>query len=476
MPSDGERQARGACNQRSRVRSLLGIPNAGTGTPIPIPSPARPPVGFRYLLDNQTGLSPQRPPRGAVPTAPHDEPWIASQDSLEVDQQETQPNARIERAVAEPPSATKTDHRATAEAENSPNRIVAGETQHGNGWEAALGQPEESPPEPTSSAERATVEIPGISEYLPPFPSLLTAEHSDAHPQADEPLPQPDVAPAGLQEISAALHQPGPGETTPTTYAVPTSKYDDDGTQEKATRGNPAVSPPPEMLERLEPGKSKTVSSSTDSTRERTVSSGKASSPVPPPPVPGSQAAVQDRPEWIEPFVPSEGPSTDRPSLGTLARGDTATADRSGMDVAAIGEQQQREAHHSARTPAQQTQPRDNARPRRTERLAPSESPLAVDHPSPRPPAHGDTAAADRPVADAAAMIEQLRHAVHQLAKASAQPAQTTIDAQPRRAEQSPPPPAQPVIIVKRPVIQRRTPRAFWERRYLRHSRLRSLR
>jgi hypothetical protein len=39
-----------------------------------------------------------------------------------------------------------------------------------------------------------------------------------------------------------------------------------------------------------------------------------------------------------------------------------------------------------------------------------------------------------------------------------------------------PPPPAQPVVIIQQSIRRARTPRAFWERRHLGRSRLRTLR
>ena len=74
-----------------------------------------------------------------------------------------------------------------------------------------------------------------------------------------------------------------------------------------------------------------------------------------------------------------------------------------------------------------------------------------------------------------AAQLEQLRRMVGELAKKSApQPAQQPAPPQPRERPASQP--AQRTVIVKHPPPLSRTPRAFWERRYLSRASLRSMR
>jgi hypothetical protein len=72
--------------------------------------------------------------------------------------------------------------------------------------------------------------------------------------------------------------------------------------------------------------------------------------------------------------------------------------------------------------------------------------------------------------------IEHLQNALQRLTATVSSPAQ-----QNRRAPDAettpmpPPPPAQPVVIVQRSGRPSGTPRAFWERRHLGHSRLRTM-
>lgn len=73
--------------------------------------------------------------------------------------------------------------------------------------------------------------------------------------------------------------------------------------------------------------------------------------------------------------------------------------------------------------------------------------------------------------------IEQLRNAVHELSsKKAEQQTRTHNETQTFRAEQTPLPPVQPVVIVRRPSTQTRIPCAFWERSYMGRFRLRTLR
>jgi hypothetical protein len=77
---------------------------------------------------------------------------------------------------------------------------------------------------------------------------------------------------------------------------------------------------------------------------------------------------------------------------------------------------------------------------------------------------------------DACERIEQLREAVRQLtAKVASRSVATDRETQPAQPP-PPPPPPQPIVIVNRVSRQGRRPRAFWERRYLGHHRLRALR
>lgn len=79
------------------------------------------------------------------------------------------------------------------------------------------------------------------------------------------------------------------------------------------------------------------------------------------------------------------------------------------------------------------------------------------------------------PIRAAADRIEQLRHAVHELAaKKSPQREQTQNETPPQ--QQPLPPPLQQIVIVSRPSSQARIPSAFWERSYLGRIRARILR
>jgi hypothetical protein len=92
-------------------------------------------------------------------------------------------------------------------------------------------------------------------------------------------------------------------------------------------------------------------------------------------------------------------------------------------------------------------------------------------------PAGPDTAY--RGSVDAAEKIEQLRHAVHELrAKMASQSSRMDAESKSQQAERvsPPPPPAQPVVIVQQSISRARTPHAFWERRHLGRSCLRTLR
>lgn len=108
------------------------------------------------------------------------------------------------------------------------------------------------------------------------------------------------------------------------------------------------------------------------------------------------------------------------------------------------------------------------------------EKPVEKSESSARPtliPAGPDTAY--RASIDAAEKIEQLRHAVHELrAKMASQSSRMDAESKSQQAERvsPPPPPAQPVVIIQQSISRARTPRAFWERRHLGRSRLRTLR
>lgn len=73
--------------------------------------------------------------------------------------------------------------------------------------------------------------------------------------------------------------------------------------------------------------------------------------------------------------------------------------------------------------------------------------------------------------------IEQLRSAVYELtSKISSKQEKANNETQLPQKEQTPPPPVQPVVIIKRYSNQTRTPCAFWERSYLGRFSLRTLR
>ena len=77
----------------------------------------------------------------------------------------------------------------------------------------------------------------------------------------------------------------------------------------------------------------------------------------------------------------------------------------------------------------------------------------------------------------AAERIEQLQHAVQRLAsKVSSQQAKANNETQLEKPAQMQPPPVQPVVIRKRFSNQTSTPSAFWERSYLSHFHLKTLR
>lgn len=80
----------------------------------------------------------------------------------------------------------------------------------------------------------------------------------------------------------------------------------------------------------------------------------------------------------------------------------------------------------------------------------------------------------------AAERIEQLRQAVHELTAKqyakSAEQERAYEETQTHQPRQSAPPPAQPVVVIKRFANPVRTPCAFWERSYLGRFRLRPLR
>jgi len=82
------------------------------------------------------------------------------------------------------------------------------------------------------------------------------------------------------------------------------------------------------------------------------------------------------------------------------------------------------------------------------------------------------------PVRDAAGKIDQLRHAVHELtSKVSSQPARTDHGPKQQQPQKTIPSPAQQVIIIKKQSSRQATiPCAFWERSYLCHFHLRTLR
>jgi hypothetical protein len=107
---------------------------------------------------------------------------------------------------------------------------------------------------------------------------------------------------------------------------------------------------------------------------------------------------------------------------------------------------------------------------------------LAQVPPSERPagpvPVPAGPYVGDRDSHDAAAKIAQLRHAVQELqAKLASQtPKEDSQRPAPPTQAEPPPPPAQPVVIIQQSIRRARTPRAFWERRHLGRSRLRTLR
>ena len=90
---------------------------------------------------------------------------------------------------------------------------------------------------------------------------------------------------------------------------------------------------------------------------------------------------------------------------------------------------------------------------------------------------HLDTDISGKTNKNASDRIGQIRKAIHELSsKKTEQQARTHNETQTFRVEQTPPPPVQPVVVIKRYSSQTRTPCAFWERSYLGRFRLRTLR
>ncbi|WP_347275081.1 hypothetical protein [Candidatus Kuenenia sp.] len=92
-------------------------------------------------------------------------------------------------------------------------------------------------------------------------------------------------------------------------------------------------------------------------------------------------------------------------------------------------------------------------------------------------PEHLDSDISGKTNKNASDRIRQLRKAIHELSsKKTEQQARTHNETPTFRVEETPPPPVQPVVVIKRYSSQTRTPCAFWERSYLGRFRLRTLR
>lgn len=457
---------------RSRVRSLLGIPADEAGHLAF--SPPTPPVGFRYA-DAPSMSEPQMDsawieledfqeanPEDFQPHASIEEPPDVSEMSqgsaleeetelmipeskpkavsVELTERSELPNPGIEQVRMEVPSVSRSPSTAPGMAhakkddapevarpqqdlpkqtgnqyrprpESKPESVVVEETQN-------VGTEDVVP-----EVERASMEIPGVSERPLAFPSLTHAKEDDA---PEVPPPQQDL---------------------------PTRTVDQQGTRieskpQPAQDVRPqAIAPEVERSSMEIPGVSE---------RSPTFPASSLANEVAPP-----SDGTEDRSSWQDSVGPSESASPIN-TTNSLAWGrEMGNKETQGKRA---GEQGSRIAEEGGSKEESELKPN-------MPMSALSRSPLSP-HSASQP---FGTEAVSRSNRDTAETIEQLRHALQELnSKVASQQEKMNGEGRVREAgtrqqppEQPPSPPPQTVVIIKRSSHPERTPRAFWERSYL---------
>ncbi len=415
---------------RSRVRSLLGIPDREEGQLVF--SPTVPPVGFRYAnhpFMNEPFIT-QYPPTEAGPSAWHDEPEVG----LEVYQAIVTEN--IPQHTPSPAEMVKDVQPRFDEKWAMPES-----TQ-----EKVAVESNENSDKPVAAIERGGMEIPGVTEKPQHFPALSPSKKDDIPPN---PTPPSTGGTRGASLVPPA----GGGEAR---YQQEISPVDSPGDFVRSAlfeaQAHAPIINPMSPSERL-PKESLAVTPSSSGPAKRT---------------PGTER------ENDEPLALNRSEGTNRrpgashppPITQESVTGDMRTVSSERKTV------------------------RTNQFSPRMVPLSASSEERSEFNPYQTPgaslPVSTDTA--NRSNREAAERIEQLRHTVHELAsKISSQQSQIRNETQqqPLRSEspdqrsgpeQTPSPPPQPVVIIKQSSNRARTPCAFWERSYLGRFHLRLLR
>jgi len=211
------------------VRSLLGIPDGeGGGRAF---SPTLPPVGFKYASDAFAGRpypTTQRPTSAVAHSALGSEAWnelgpqdIAGESGLTQDtaqrrgavpelgqeqienrlRQEVSPAGAPEGPQMEALGASKVSLHHTAGKETVQNEfLIKGTVQQRDAATGSKQEPAKKATHPGARIERASLEIPGVSEKSQSFPALAPAKKDDAPAGRTASRPRQRVSPASARE------------------------------------------------------------------------------------------------------------------------------------------------------------------------------------------------------------------------------------------------------------------------------------
>lgn len=188
---------------RSRVRSLLGIPESESGNLAS--SPTSPPVGFRYADDTFTDapyLTTQPPPSETTRSVLDSEPQVGRQ-SQDVAQENIQPHTPIERTNIETSGISESSQGDAAEKETGQSKVLIKDTarqreaEPESKQEQVFVKPTEKSEKLDAGIEQASIEIPDVSGKKQSFPALSPAKKGDTPSDKTEVRAQQEVPPTG---------------------------------------------------------------------------------------------------------------------------------------------------------------------------------------------------------------------------------------------------------------------------------------
>lgn len=421
---------------RSGVRSLLGMPDREGGNLVF--SPTLPPVGFRYEFRGESYLPPQHPPHEATRSTSNSEPPVGLKGSQDVALENIQLDAPIERAGIEFSSAFETSQQPTLEKGTGQNEVLIKDSSRQCGvmvesrQEEVFGEPSTKSEKPGTGVEGAGIEIPGISERSQSFPALSPAKQGDTRTQKTEGRPQTEVAPANSLRNLVGTSRP---ETEETQLAR--------GGLRREHSAERSVTRPPIYKRSGDRPRSK-LHASIQKENAPTTNTVPTSTHV--------SERLQKAEQAEERLVTTPSLRRTRPA--------TVEVKVDGREVATA------QKHEFPPRMAQLFVDPEESRQDKLNQILGVSAPQSVH---PNIVNRSNTEAADR--------IEQLRQAVHHLsAKVASQPARSIYEPEQQQPQQTPPPPVEPVVIIKRSSSRARIPCAFWERSYLCHFHLRTLR